>query len=262
MFKVIIGLLTSIVGCVIKNCAIQSNLYWLLFTGQLISQFSWVFVSTFGGRLANLWCLKNEIALASALAIAGNALGMGLGYVIPSLIVTDFNVNATHCDNCLNDVSNQSSGDSSLLKNQLLILVSISTGISILNLAGMIAVYDRDPEQAANKAERRRSSFVTELLRNSLASQMTIHQEDAPVKPSFFPVKRRMSQENQIKIIKFKNYLKSIGNIITNKNCRYMMISQSLFTGTFYAILAILPIILRDNHQNNLHGMRFSNMFY
>ena len=38
--SVITGLVTSIVGCVIKNCAVQSNLYWLLFTGQLISQFS------------------------------------------------------------------------------------------------------------------------------------------------------------------------------------------------------------------------------
>ena len=171
----IIGLVTSIVGCVIKNCAIQSNLYWLLFTGQLISQFSWVFVSTFGGRLANLWCLKNEIALASALAIAGNALGMGLGYVIPSLIVTDFHVNATPCDNCLNDVSIQSSGDSSSLKHQLLILVSISTGISILNLAGMIAVYDRDPEQAPNKAERRRSTIFTEVIRNSISTQFRLN---------------------------------------------------------------------------------------
>ena len=134
---------------------------------------------------------------------------MGLGYVVPSLIVTDFHVNATHCDNCLNDVSNQSSRDSSSLKHQLLILVSISTGISILNLAGMIAVYDRDPEQPPNKAERRRSSIYTELIRNSMLTQ-----------------NEKMSQENQIKIIKFKNYLKSIRNIITNKNCRYMMISQ------------------------------------
>jgi len=164
--------------------------------------------------------------LASALAIAGNALGMGLGYVIPSLIVTDFHVNATHCDNCINDVSNQSSRDSSSLKHQLLILVSISTGISILNLAGMIAVYDRDPKQAPNKAERRRSTIFSELIRNSIATQMSIYQEDAPIKPTFFPAKRRRSQENQIKIIKFKNYLKSIRNIITNKNCRYMMISQ------------------------------------
>ena len=81
--------------------------------------------------------------MASALAIAGNALGMGLGYVVPSLIVTDFNLNATHCDNCINDVANQSSGDTSMLKNQLLILVSISTGISILNLVGMIIIYDQ-----------------------------------------------------------------------------------------------------------------------
>ena len=88
---------------------------------------------------------KDEIALASALAIAGNALGMGLGYVVPSLIVTDFNLNATHCDNCINDVTNQSSGDTSTLKNQLLVLVSISTGISILNLVGMVIIYDRVP---------------------------------------------------------------------------------------------------------------------
>ena len=164
--------------------------------------------------------------MASALAIAGNALGMGLGYVIPSLIVTDFHMNATHCDNCINDVSNQSSRDSSSLKHQLLILVSISTGISILNLAGMIAVYDRDPEQAPNKAERRRSTIFTEVIRNSISTQMTIDQEDAPVKPTNFPAQRRMSQENQIKIIKFKHYLKSVRNIITNKNCRYMIISQ------------------------------------
>ena len=151
---------------------------------------------------------------------------MGLGYVVPSLIVTDFHVNATHCDNCINDVSNQSSGDSSSLKHQLLILVSISTGISILNLAGMIAVYDRDPDQAPNKAERRRSTIFEELIRNSISAQMSIFQEDAPAKRTFFPAKRRMSQEKQIKIIKFKNYLKSIRNIITNKNCRFMMVSQ------------------------------------
>ena len=151
---------------------------------------------------------------------------MGLGYVIPSLIVTDFHVNATHCDNCLNDVSDQSSGHFSSLKHQLFLLVSISTAISILNLAGMIVVYDRDPEQAANKAERRRSSIVTEMIRNSISTQMSICPEDAPVKPTFFPSQRRMSQENQIKIIKFKNYLKSVRNIIMNKNCRYIMISQ------------------------------------
>ena len=106
------------------------------------------------------------------------------------------------------------------------IVVLPFTGISFLNLAGMIVVYDRDPEQAANKAERRRSSIVTEMIRNSISTQMSICPEDAPVKPTFFPSQRRMSQENQIKIIKFKNYLKSVRNIIMNKNCRYIMISQ------------------------------------
>ena len=181
-----------------KNVAVQSNLYWLLFTGQFISQISWVFVTAFGGRLANLWCLKNEIALASALAIAGSALGMGMGYVIPSLIVPDSHFNATDCDNCINLVTNQSSDDNANLQNQILTLVSISTGISILNLFGMLLVYNRDPELAANKAERRRSTALS-------------------LKIGQFPTTTRQ---------KIKNYLKSVKKIISNKNCRYLIISQ------------------------------------
>ena len=150
---------------------------------------------------------------------------MGLGYVVPSLIVTDFNLNATHCDNCINDVTNQSSGDTSTLKSQLLILVSISTGISILNLVGMVIIYDRDPEQAANNAERKRSTIFTELIRSSIMTQLSIDQDVTPVRPTFLS-QRRASQQSMIKIIKLKNYVKSVKNILTNKNCRYMVISQ------------------------------------
>ena len=148
--------------------------------------------------MANLWCLKNEIALASALAIAGSALGMGLGYVIPSLIVTDSPLNATICENCINDVAHLSSEHNGTLKNQILILVSISTGISILNLLGMLLVYDGDPELAANKAERKRNTAISQ----------TIGQ---------FPTSTRQT---------IRNYLNSVKKIILNKNCRYLIISQ------------------------------------
>ena len=81
-------------------------------------------MTAFGGRFANLWCKKNEIALASALAIAGSALGTGLGYIIPSVIVTDFNSNdnvvsnTTNCENC----ADESSDEMETIKHQLLIL--------------------------------------------------------------------------------------------------------------------------------------------
>ena len=122
--SVITGLITTIVGCVMKNVAVQRHLYWLLFSGQFISQISWVFVTAFGGRFANLWCKKNEIALASALAIAGSALGTGLGYIIPSIIVTDFNSNetdgsnTTNCENCADEISDKME----TIQHQLLIL--------------------------------------------------------------------------------------------------------------------------------------------
>ena len=126
--SVITGLITTIVGCVMKNVAVQRHLYWLLFSGQFISQISWVFVTAFGGRFANLWCKKNEIALASALAIAGSALGTGLGYIIPSIIVTDFNSNetdgsnTTYCENCADEISDKME----TIKHQLLILGGFS----------------------------------------------------------------------------------------------------------------------------------------
>lgn len=145
---------------------------------------------------------------------------MGLGYVVPSLIVTDFNLNATDCKNNNNDVSNLCSVDTGMLKDQLLILVSISTGVSILNLVGMILIYDRDPVQAPNNAERRRSTIMTESLKASILTQLSISQQDLSVEPILLPIRKITSHQ------KIKNYLKSVKNIISNKNCRYMMISQ------------------------------------
>ena len=145
---------------------------------------------------------------------------MGLGYVVPSLIVTDFNLNATDCKNNNNDVSNLFSVDTGMLKDQLLILVSISTGVSILNLVGMILIYDRDPVQAPNNAERRRSTIMTESLKASILTQLSISQQDLSVEPILLPIRKITSHQ------KIKNYLKSVKNIISNKNCRYMMISQ------------------------------------
>ena len=120
---------------------------------------------------------------------------MALGYVIPSLIVNGFRVNSTDCENCINQVVDLSPKDTSTLRHQILILVSISTGISILNLLGMLVIYDRDPKISPNKAERRRSSVSLAL--------------------SQLPATTRI-----------KNYLKSVKKIIMNSNSRYLIVSQ------------------------------------
>ena len=137
---------------------------------------------------------KNEIAFASALAIAGSSLGLALGYVIPSLIVADFDGNSTHCQTCYKDTANLNSNDTNILQNQILILVSISTGLSILNLLGMLVFYDKDPV-APNKAERKRSKVTPQI------QQQTTRQ-------------------------KIRKFFNSIKNILSNKNCRYLIVSQ------------------------------------
>ena len=114
--------------------------------------------------------------------------------MIPSLIVTDLHVNTTTIQSSFNAVENSSQTDTENLKNQILVLVSISTGISILNLLGMFIFYDQDPV-APNKAERRRSTV------QAIIPQHTARQ-------------------------KIRKYFKSIKNIIQNKNCRYLIVSQ------------------------------------
>ena len=105
----------------------------------------------------------------------------------------------------------------------------------------MLVIYDRDPIEPPNNAERKRSSMITEIILPERKRDFAYH--------------------------KIKTYLKSVKNIIMNKNCRYLIISQrknskivltptnegfsnfiSLFTGTFYAIVTIMPIILSDTH--------------
>ena len=55
--------------------------------------------------------------------------------------------------------------------------VSISTGISIVNLLAMLVIYDRDPIEPPNNAERKRSSMITEIILPEICNHISVNIE-------------------------------------------------------------------------------------
>ena len=84
---IVTGCSLSLIGSIIKNAAIFTNLFPLLFLGQAISQLPWALGTGRAGQLANMWCFANEISLATVIGSTGIMLGTGLGFLMPIFIV-------------------------------------------------------------------------------------------------------------------------------------------------------------------------------
>ena len=76
-------------GCILKNIALERNLFGLLMFGQLLTQLPRSVSITYAGQLANVWCKSDEISRGTSVGISGMILGLGLGYIIPSAIIED-----------------------------------------------------------------------------------------------------------------------------------------------------------------------------
>ena len=76
---VLTGCSLALIGSLLKNAAILSNLFPLLFVGQVIATLPWAITISRAGQLANMWCYAHGISLATAIGSTGHMVGMGLG---------------------------------------------------------------------------------------------------------------------------------------------------------------------------------------
>ena len=86
-----------LVGCILKNVALDENLFGLLMFGQLLTQIPRSVSITYAGQLANLWNKSDEISRGTSMGISGFILGLSLGYIIPPAIITDQIENNKEC---------------------------------------------------------------------------------------------------------------------------------------------------------------------
>ena len=193
------------VGSLLKTLAAlpltaTRNFFPLLMLGQAVSQIPRAITLPYAGRLANLMLKSDEIARGVSIGTSGQTLGLGLGYLLPAVIVT--NQHAT-ISSSKNDVRTKSENSVESVidydsMNMELFWLNLNTAIaSLIIFIGIFFLYRSDPVPV-NYAERRRSESLLEI-------------------------KSRSDQ--------FKEFLKTYKNIFKNLNFILLLISFMLIHG-------------------------------
>ena len=181
------------------------NFFPLLILGQAVSQIPRAITLPYAGRLANLMLKSDEIARGVSIGTSGQTLGLGLGYLLPAVIVTNQHVtiSSSKIDVRTNDSKSKSENsvesviDYDLMKMELFWLNLNAAIASLIIFIGIFFLYRSDP-LPLNFAERRRRESLLEI-------------------------KSRSDQ--------FKEFLKTYKNIFKNLNFILLLISFMLIHG-------------------------------
>ena len=144
------------------------DLFPLLMFGQAISQIPRAITLPYAGRLANLMLKSDEIARGVSIGTSGQTLGLGLGYLLPAVIVTNQHVtiSSSKIDVHTNVSKSENSVESEIdydLMNMELFWLNLNAAIaSLIILIGICVLYRSDP-LPLNFAERRRSENLLEI---------------------------------------------------------------------------------------------------
>ena len=182
------------------------DLFPLLMFGQTISQIPRAITLPYAGRLANLMLKSDEIARGVSIGTSGQTLGLGLGYLLPAVFVTNQHVTIsspskidvrTNVSKSKSKNSVESEVDYDLMNMELFWLNLNAAIASLIILIGIFVLYRSDPVPL-NYAERRRRESLLEI-------------------------KSRMDQ--------FFEFLKTYKNIFKNLNFILLLVSFMLIHG-------------------------------
>ena len=205
-----------------KNAAILTNFFPLLFIGQVIAQLPWALTISRAGQLANMWCYADEISLATVIGSTGHMLGTGLGFLLPIFIVQP---TVTYENEVMNSTKQTFENDMKM-RSQLTVLYSITTGISALVLIIMVFLYRHDPETPPTVAERKRSIHVSRRA-SSIFEASDFESLDG--RPQKHPSKMKNFSCD------LKIFWEEIQSIFRNKNWRLLIGSFTLINGCIEA---------------------------
>ena len=137
------------------------NFFPLLILGQATSQIPRAITLPYAGRLANLMLKSDEIARGVSIGTSGQTLGLGLGYLLPAVIVTNQHVTKSKSENSVASVI-----DYDLMKMELFWLNLSAAIASLIIFTGIFCLYKSDP-LPVNFAERRRRESLLEIKSRS-----------------------------------------------------------------------------------------------
>jgi len=88
-WSILLGSLGTCLGSWIKVFGTGRPQWWIMFSGQTIVAISQIFILGIPPQLAATWFPSSQVSSACAIGVFGNQLGVALGFVIPTSVVSN-----------------------------------------------------------------------------------------------------------------------------------------------------------------------------
>lgn len=214
--SILLGSLGTSLGAGVKCFACQPDRFYLLMSGQTLVAVSQLFVLSVPPRLASVWFPDEQVALANALGVFGNQLGIALGFVVPQLVLGDSD-EPNSPDYRLASIS------SSL--NQLFLSIALFSGLVTLLIAIYFDEYPKCPPGRARLEQMKQETVAAESGLASLVSSAS------PASSS-------------------GAFIALLLDLASDKNFVLLVVGYGLNVGVFYAISTVLNQMIAPNWQN------------
>ena len=88
--SIILGAFGTCLGCWTKVFGINKSGFPIVFTGQVLTAMSEVFILGIPSELAANWFPSTQVSLACAIGVFGNQMGVALGFLLPPIFVKNY----------------------------------------------------------------------------------------------------------------------------------------------------------------------------
>jgi FLVCR family feline leukemia virus subgroup C receptor-related protein len=88
-FTLMIGALAMIIGCWLRYIVSVYNHFWIISIGSAIAAYGQVTLLNTVSKIASTWFGDKERALSTALGTLSTPMGVIIGFILPSVFVSD-----------------------------------------------------------------------------------------------------------------------------------------------------------------------------
>ncbi|KAK4879357.1 hypothetical protein RN001_007503 [Aquatica leii] len=155
---VLTSTMLACLGAWVKIFSIPQNMFWVVLLGQTIIATSAMFVVSTSAAIAATWFGSKEKSTACSIGIFGGELGVAIGFLIPSLVVTS------------------DSNDATVGRNLFIMLLVIAVITTILFVAQLIFFEEQPWLPPSNSEVEKRCNKTPKINLCKILKQFVTHQ--------------------------------------------------------------------------------------
>ncbi|XP_059908246.1 heme transporter FLVCR2 isoform X2 [Gadus macrocephalus] len=139
----VMAIVASSINCLgawIKVASVGPDLFWVTMLGQFASALAQVFILGMPSHVASVWFGPDEVSSASSIGVAGNQVGIAIGFLLPPILVPN-----------VDDVEE--------LAYHIGVMFYITAGVATLIFVLVVIVFQEKPELPPSQAQAQARSL-------------------------------------------------------------------------------------------------------